>query len=150
MQHYHIPDVNKRATKKAVENQLEKYRMYLVSLPVDKLPMITPSYSIIPPSITNEFSSSTESAAINRVEYELERNQFLKYIHDAVESLQPDERYIIYKYYMEHDVGNDGEIMMDMGFGKTKYYSLKGKAVLRLAFNLKVEVYSKRKGDKIA
>jgi len=147
---YQIPTINKKATKKEVESLLDKYRMYLVSLPSDKLPSITPSYSIIPPSFTNEFRSSTESTALDRVAYETERNQFLKRIHDAVAGLKPDERFIIYKKYMEQDIGYDVAIWTDLGIGKTKYYEVKGAAILRLAFNLKVEVYKTRKGEKSA
>ncbi|MEB9423514.1 ArpU family phage packaging/lysis transcriptional regulator, partial [Bacillus cereus] len=59
-----------------------------------------------------------------------------------------DEREVIVKFYMEHDSGYDQDIWMDLGIGKTKYYKLKGRAILRLAFNLKKEVFQKTRKQK--
>jgi ArpU family phage transcriptional regulator len=45
---------------------------------------------------------------------------------------------------MEHgELGYDREIMMDLGLGKTRYSEIKGEAILRLAFALKIEAYQK-------
>lgn len=48
---------NIKAARKKVEIALEKYKMYLLTLPDDMLPKITSSYSIAPPSKTNQFYS---------------------------------------------------------------------------------------------
>jgi ArpU family phage transcriptional regulator len=141
---FYIPEVNPKATRKAVEEALEEYRDLLVTLPMNCSPKITASYSLIPPSNSNDFHSKTEDAAIERAEFEMHRNKFLNKIHAAVETLKPDEKYIIVKRYMQQETGYDPDIWMDLGIGKTMYYSLKGKAMLRLAFALKIEVYKKR------
>jgi ArpU family phage transcriptional regulator len=140
----YLPKINEKATKKSLEKVLYKYRDYLITLPLFLMPNVTPSYSIIPPTTTNVFHSSTEDAAIERIVYENERNAYLSEIHEAVNTLKDDERQIIIKKYLLHnEIGYDREIMMDLGVGKTKYYQIKGEAILRLAFALKIEVYQK-------
>ncbi|WHY76241.1 ArpU family phage packaging/lysis transcriptional regulator [Neobacillus sp. WH10] len=142
--HQYLPKINDKETKKELEKALFKYREYLITLPNYLMPKVTPAYSIIPPSTTNAFHSSTEDAALERIEYELMRNAYLKKIHEAVNSLKEDERHIIIKKYMlDGEIGYDREIMMDLGVGKTKYSQIKGEAMLRLAFALKIEVYKK-------
>jgi ArpU family phage transcriptional regulator len=140
----YIPKVNAKATKKEVEKALYRYRDYMITLPSYLMPNVTPSYTLVPPSNTNAFHSSTEDAALERIEYERERDLYFRWIHDAVNSLKDDERQIIIKKYMIHgEIGYDREIMMDLGVGKTKYSQIKGEGMLRLAFALKIEVYLK-------
>lgn len=140
----HLPNINAKETKKEVERHLLRYRDYLITFPTYLMPKVTPTYSIIPPTTTNEFHSSTENAAIERIEYEKIRNDFIKETHDAVNTLKEEERHIIIQKYMLHgEIGYDREIMMTLGYGKTKYSQIKGQAVLRLAFTLKIEVYKK-------
>lgn len=139
-----LPKVNEKETRKEVEKALEVYRRYLLTLPNEFLPTITTSFSLVPPSTTNKFHSTTEDAAIERIEFEKEREIQMTRMHNAVNSLKEDERYIIIKRFMEADLGYDPDIWMELGVGKTKYYQIKGEAMLRLAFSLKIEVYRKK------
>lgn len=136
-----IPRVDEKKTKIALENALEKYRKYLVTLPVDLMPTITPTYSLIPPSNTYSFNSKTENIAIERVEFERERSNYMKKIIDALDTLKHEERTIIVERYLKEEVSYDIDIWTDLNIGKTKYYKLKWQAMLRMAFALKVEVY---------
>ena len=145
---FKMPIVDGKRTKQEIEKVFNEYRTYLATMPCDMLPKVTASYSIVPPSTTNEFNSSTENIAIERIEYEQERNEFMSWLYDAVNRLRDDEREVIVKFYMEDDIGYDPDIWMDLGIGKTKYYNLKGRAILRLAFNLKKEVYLKTRKQK--
>jgi len=108
------------------------------------MPRITPSYSLTPPSETNSFHSTTEDAAIERLEFMSTRDSFMTVVQDAVNTLKVQERQIIIQKYFEQDLGYDVEIWSSLGIGKTKYYKLKWEAMLRLAFALKLEVYQKR------
>jgi ArpU family phage transcriptional regulator len=144
---FNVPEINTKATRKAVEAKMDIYRDYLLSLPAHILPKITASYSLVPPSVTNAFHSSTEEIAVERIEYEKARNDYMQWIHEAVNTLKPDERFIIVKRYMERSMGYDPDIWMELGVGKTKYYEIKGQAMLRLAFALKVEVYKKKRKE---
>jgi ArpU family phage transcriptional regulator len=59
-----LDEIDRIATKKAVEAALEKYRMFLFTLSLDQLPRVTQQYSLVPPSNTNKFHSSTEEMLI--------------------------------------------------------------------------------------
>ena len=61
--------------------------MYVSQMPSDILPKVTASYSIVPPSVTNEFNSSTENIAIERLQYEMARDKFMNWVHRAVNRL---------------------------------------------------------------
>lgn len=139
-----ILKIDEKRTKKSIERMLYKYREYLVTLPVDMQPKVTPAYAIIPPSNTTEFMSKTENVAIERVMYEQERNKYMGKIHSAVERLKDDEKKIIVESYLLEDTLPNIEIWTELNIGKKKFYSTKWKALLRLAFALKVEVYEGR------
>lgn len=141
---FNLPKINEKSTRKKVERKLDEYRKYLLTAPSDFLPSVNQSFSLVPPSNTNKFKSSTEDAAIERAEFEITRDKFMSTIHEAVNSLKKDERFIIIKRFMLEDLGYDPDIWMELGVGKTKYYQIKGEAMLRLAFILKIEVYRKQ------
>ncbi len=73
-----IPRIDEEATKSKAEELLDQYRLYLLQVPDDFLPKVTPTYSIVPPSITNEFHSSTEDTTLKRLDWEIQRDKFLK------------------------------------------------------------------------
>ncbi|MFY0742140.1 ArpU family phage packaging/lysis transcriptional regulator [Solibacillus silvestris] len=135
--------IDEKQTKKSVERELIKYRDYLFTLPSTMAPKITQTYSIIPPSNTNSFVSKTENIAIERVMYEQERDKFMNWIHAAVDTLKPEEKKIIIECYLLEDTLPDMEIWDGLHMGRTKFYQNKCKALLRLAFALKKEVYVK-------
>ncbi|CAG9620862.1 hypothetical protein BACCIP111883_01633 [Sutcliffiella rhizosphaerae] len=138
---FKLPEIDRELTKKAVESALEKYRFYLLTIPEEKLPRITPAYSLVPPSNTNEFHSSTEDAVIGRVDGERERLEYIERIRRAVNRLSSRERELIIKRYLEEDEVYDYEIYNDKGMSERQYYRFKGRMFYKLAFLLKIEVY---------
>ncbi|MHB0801116.1 ArpU family transcriptional regulator [Bacillus thuringiensis] len=138
---FKMPVLDEEETKNEVEKVFEEYRMYVSQMPSDILPKVTASYSIVPPSVTNEFNSSTENIAIERLQYEMARDKFMNWVHRAVNRLPKRERQIIYMYYMEEEKGYDPDIMDEVRLGRTTYYKVKGKALLRLAFSLRKEIF---------
>ncbi|MDX5882300.1 ArpU family phage packaging/lysis transcriptional regulator [Bacillus cereus group sp. BfR-BA-00999] len=141
---FKMPVLDEEETKNEVEKVFEEYRMYLSQMPSDILPKVTASYSIVPPSVTNEFNSSTENIAIERLQYEMARDKFMNWVHRAVNRLPKRERQIIHMYYMEEEKGYDPDIMDEVRLGRTTYYKVKGKALLRLAFSLRKEVFKQK------
>ncbi|MDA2636387.1 ArpU family transcriptional regulator [Bacillus cereus] len=141
---FKMPVLDEEETKNEVEKVFEEYRMYLSQMPSDILPKVTASYSIVPPSVTNEFNSSTENIAIERLQYEMARDKFINWVHRAVNRLPKRERQIIHMYYMEEEKGYDPDIMDEVRLGRTTYYKVKGKALLRLAFSLRKEVFKQK------
>ncbi|TXK61976.1 ArpU family transcriptional regulator [Bacillus subtilis] len=137
----HLPQIDEEATKAKAEKLLDQYRLYLLQVPDDFLPKVTPTYSIVPPSITNEFHSSTEDAALKRLDWEIQRDKFLKRIQRAVNRLAQRERQIIVMLYMQPEEMYDYEVYGEMDLSARSYYRVKAKALYRLAFALREEVY---------
>jgi ArpU family phage transcriptional regulator len=138
-----LPEIDREKTKAAVESALEKYRFYLLTVPEDKLPKVTATYSLVPPSFSNEFHSSTEQAAISRIEFDIARNKHIEWVLRAVNRLNKMEREIIYKRYLEDEEVFDYEIYNEIGMSERKYYRLKARIFYKLAFILRIEEYKK-------
>jgi ArpU family phage transcriptional regulator len=140
-----LPEIDREKTKAAVESALEKYRFYLLMVPEDKLPKVTATYSLVPPSFSNEFHSSTERAAIDRIELELAKNRHIDWVLRGVNRLSKLEREIIYKRYLEDEDVFDYEIYNEIGMSERRYYRLKARIFYKLAFILKIEEYKSEK-----
>lgn len=139
------PVIDKKATRKRVESILDNYRLYLLQVPDDMLPKITAGFSIVPPSATNAFHSSTESTALKRIEWEQKRNAFLEKVQRAVNRLPYNERQIIIKRYMQQEPVFDYQVYNEIGMSERSYTRLKGKTFLDLAYALNEVVFKKGK-----
>ena len=136
-----LRDVDGEKTKEAVETALEKYRMYMLTVPDEYLPRITQTYSLVPPSQTNAFHSSTESAAIRKVDFERERDEYMNRIVRAVNRLTKLQRELIVKRYMNIEEPRDYDVYNEMCISESKYYRERERAFYKLAFALRIEVY---------
>jgi ArpU family phage transcriptional regulator len=136
-----LPEIDREKTKQSVEAALEKYRFYLLTVPEEKVPKITATYFLVPPSYSNGFHSSTESAVIDKVDYGREREEYIERIRKAVNRLNYKEREIIIKRYLEDEEVFDYELYNEIGYSERRYYRLKARIFYRLAFLLKIEVY---------
>lgn len=136
-----LPKIDREATKAAVEMTLEKYRIYLLMEPEDKLPKITQTFSLIPPTNTNGFHSSTEDAAIQNVDNKNYRENFLIKVQKAVNRLNRREREIIVKRYMDPEEHFDYQVYNDLGHSERHYHRIKARAFYTLALILRIEVY---------
>ncbi|PFA66853.1 ArpU family transcriptional regulator [Bacillus sp. AFS015802] len=119
--------------KSEVEVALEKYRFFLLSFPIELTPKITSSYSLVPPTNTNQFHSSTEQTAIDRVDRDIARAKHIDWVLRAVNRLSEIEREIIFKRYLDHEEAYDYEIYNAMGMSERKYYRLKARTFYKLA-----------------
>jgi ArpU family phage transcriptional regulator len=146
-----LPEIDRDATKKAVEAALEKYRIFLLTLRLDQMPKVIQQYSLdVPTSNTNKFHSSTEEMAIRNADYERERSEYIKRIAFAVNRLGYWERAIIIQRYMTEDKDVfDYEVYNNLGMSERKYYRIKSRAFYKLAFALKIEVYKKEESEVI-
>src|SRR5690625_2569935 len=73
MQLAFLPEIDRDATKKNVESELEKYKIMLLMDPEDLEPKITSSFRLVPSSSTNQFYSTTEDTAVERIHQEQKR-----------------------------------------------------------------------------
>ena len=136
-----LRDVDGEKTKKAVEEALEKYRMYMLTVPDEWLPKVTQTYSLVPPSNTNAFHLPTESVAIKKVDFERERNEYMNRIVRAVNRLTKLQRELIVKRYMSMEEPRDYDVYNEMCISESKYYRERERAFYKLAFALRIEVY---------
>jgi ArpU family phage transcriptional regulator len=133
--------IDRKATKEKVENELDKYRLMLLTQELDNMPKVTQNFSLTPPTNTNEFHSSTEEAAITNADYERERREFIKRVSMAVNRLGYKERAILIRRYMTEESMFDYEVYSELNMSERTYHRYKSKAFYRLAFALKLEVY---------
>jgi ArpU family phage transcriptional regulator len=138
---FQLPEIDREETKKRVEAALEKYRFYLLTVPEERLPKVTATYSLVPPAHTNAFHSSTETAVIDKVDFERERDEYIEWIRRGVNRLSPRERELIIKRYLSDEEMYDYELYNEMGMSESKYYRLRARAFYKLAFILRIEVY---------
>ncbi|WP_318533216.1 ArpU family phage packaging/lysis transcriptional regulator [Bacillus methanolicus] len=120
---------------------MEKYRFYLLTVSEEQLPKVTSIYSLVPPAHTNTFQSSIETAVIDKVDFERERDEYMEWIRRGVDQLSPRERELIIKRYLSEEEMYDYELYNEMGISESKYYRLKARAFYKLAFILRIEVY---------
>jgi ArpU family phage transcriptional regulator len=114
-----------------------------LQVPESKLPKVTVTYSLVPPQFGSRFYSSTETAAIESVDYEMERDAFLKRVQQAVNRLSFKERQITIERYMRFEEKYDYEIYNELGMSERGYYRVKGRAFYKLAFGLRLKVCEK-------
>jgi len=138
---FQLPEIDREETKKRVEAVLKKYRFYLLTVPEEKLPKVTMTYSLVPPAQTNGFYSSTETVVIDKVDFERERDEYMEWIRRGVNRLSPRERELIIKRYLSDEEMYDYELYNEMGMSESKYYRLRARAFYKLAFILRIEVY---------
>ncbi|MEK4024463.1 ArpU family phage packaging/lysis transcriptional regulator [Sporosarcina sp. FSL W7-1283] len=142
---FNLPEIDRDRTKEAVEQALEKYRLYSLQVSLDRLPSITASYSFTPPSAKLP-SSSTEQAAIANIDYEQARLKYINWIANAVNRLTKTERMIIHKRYLQDTELFDYQIYTEFNMSERNYYRMKARMFYKLAFALKIEVF--KEGEK--
>ncbi|WP_141527152.1 ArpU family phage packaging/lysis transcriptional regulator [Bacillus cereus] len=135
-----IKEIDERATVKQSLRALEKYRMLMLSVDDEYLPKVTATYSLTPPSNTNEFHSSTENV-IEFVDRERERDTYMSLLRKGINRIPVESRELIVKKYMGRDELYDFEVYNQMGISKPHFDRKKRKALINLACSLKIEVY---------
>jgi len=113
-------------------------------MPVRSYPSVTQSFSLEPPTTVKDLNKIELSVSknIEREQMMLERQQLMDNLHNAIDNLKPDEKYIIVNKYLQEERGIDIDIYTELGIGKTKYYEIKNDAIIRLAFYLGMEEYN--------
>lgn len=131
-------------TRKNVYKLFNKYNRLLCLMPVRSYPSVTQSFSLEPPTTVKDLNKIELSVSknIEREQMMLERQQLMDNLHNAIDNLKPDEKYIIVNKYLQEERGIDIDIYTELGIGKTKYYEIKNDAIIRLAFYLEMEEYS--------
>lgn len=141
MQLTFLPEIDRDETKRNVETVLEKYKVMLLMVPEELEPKITATFKLAAAAPTNEFHSSTESTAIDKIDMEDKKRKHINMIKNAVNRLSFHERSIIIKRYLHCDDVYDYEVYNELGYSESKYYKIKSDAFYKLAFILRIAVY---------
>ncbi|KQL19278.1 ArpU family phage packaging/lysis transcriptional regulator [Cytobacillus solani] len=119
---FKLPEIDREATQQNVEEAIETYRIYLLTVPEEKLPKITATYSLVPPSNTNGFHSTTEDIAIQRADEERERIEYVEWFRKAVNRLSPKEREALFIRYLGEEEAYDYEVYNQLGMSESYYH----------------------------
>jgi ArpU family phage transcriptional regulator len=142
---FKLPEIDRKETQQNVENAIEAYRMALYTIPEERLPKVTATYSLVPPSNTNGFHSSTEDIAIDRADEDRARVEYVERFRKAVNRLSPREREAVILRYLGDEELFDYEVYNQLGMSESYYHQkFKPRIFYKLALALKIEVYKKK------
>jgi ArpU family phage transcriptional regulator len=142
---FELPELDRKATKQAVEAHLEKYRLFKYLTFEERESSITSSTEERFHGPTNQTSDQTGSIAIHNVDEQARRKHFCELTERAVKRLPPMERFLIEERYM----ADDSDYLTDFNIYCHKfkppisamtYNKIRWKAFYRLALNLNIAV----------
>ncbi|HPE14375.1 MAG TPA: hypothetical protein PLT65_00860 [Bacilli bacterium] len=132
-----VQPIDRRRTKKLVEDNLKIYNRYLLSI-----------------ADNNQFSIDEETFEIklevndkNISDKEKEKMQFVQYIISRYNRLCILDKKVIYFSYMIKEKNNDGFIANNLGFDLNYFYRIKKEAIISMAYALNIEVYEGEKSE---
>ena len=134
--------IDKKKSKKNVTDFLKIYKEILYTFPLINEPDLNEKYQFIQPRTVNEYKSIDKQQVQEEREKILsDRDTVLNQVHNAIDKLLPDERYIIVTRYIKGNYKDDFNIYSDLGIGRTNYYKIKDRALIRMSLMLDLEVY---------
>ncbi len=135
-----LPEIDRKATQKRVEEVLETARIYKQIGFVRREMKSTPSYSPRFHGQTNEIGAPVEDSAVWNTDQEERIRVLTERVEWAVTKLAKKEREIIKMRYLEEEDGFDYLISQDLNMSERTYRRIKARAFYKLAFMLKLEV----------
>ncbi|MFH0067513.1 ArpU family phage packaging/lysis transcriptional regulator [Peribacillus sp. NPDC056705] len=142
---FELPELDRRETQKAVEETLEKYRLYKYLLYEEREPSLTTNSEIRYHGPTNQIGDQTGSIAIYNADQRIYRKNFCERIERAVSRLPKKERSLIQERYMqqESDYLTDYNVYcfkLQPPISEKTYSKIRWKAFYKLALNLNLAV----------
>jgi len=136
-----LPELDRKATQKAVEAALERYRLYKYLTFDEREATITASYEAREGGRTNVTSDQTASIAIHNVDEQERRRQYCERIERAVNRLPRMERFLIQERYMSEDAQyitdlNVYSFKFQPPINKDTYAKIRWRAFYKLAFRM--------------
>lgn len=128
-------------TWRRVEERLESAMIYKRFGFIRREAKLTASYSDMPRSQTNVTSDQTGDLSSYNVDREAKLQQEYEQVMMAVGQLVPIQREIIERRYLTEEDITDINVYVEMEMPERSYYIAKSKAMYRLAFALRLEVY---------
>lgn len=134
--------INKDATRQAVESRLETARIYAQVGVLRREVRTTTSWEPREHGNTNAINKATEDVATHNVDAERRMQEIHDQVMRAVSRLGRTERQIIEARYLDDEGIYDYQVMMDLNLREGRYYKIKSSALYKLAFALRLEVYT--------
>ena len=136
---FDYPELNYKATKKEVMKVIARYKNALNKLYLKSEPRITPQYTIVPPSFTNEFHSSTEDAALWSDTEGKKFKDSVERVNVALNSIPSVNRVVIYRSLIKEQ--SDVLIGSEMNYSEFTIRDIRMEGIRLLAYALGVDVY---------
>lgn len=129
-------------TVRAVKQFFEDYkRLRMLAGEPRKLPTLTATYEITPPSFNNAFHSNVEDVAIHNIDNVQAAQEAVKKYNSIINQLENIKRKIIIEFFLYGY--RDKDIMIDIPYEERQYKREKRSAVIELATTLGIEKLKK-------
>lgn len=140
-----IPELDKKLTQKAVESELERYRLFKYLTFEGREVSITSHIDEIGGGKSNLTSDQTGSVATWNVEQQQKRSEYCEWVEQAVARLPTTERFLVEERYMSADSEyltdyNVYCFKFDPPISAMTYATIRWKAFFKLALSLEVAV----------
>lgn len=132
-----IPEFDYMNTKREVYKVIKNYKRAMNKLYLNSNPKITANYSIVPPSRTNQFHSSTERAALYSLDQGEKFAKYVEYVDKAMNSLSEKYRVIVYRCFFKNE--SDTKVGMDLNYSESSIRDLRKEALELFSYALKVD-----------
>jgi len=133
--------INWIKTKKNVEETINKYIYYSLSVDSDSTSKIGEKYcldELVINDLNNMYIKLDKQEKAKRIE-------FINYVRFSFNKLTTDERKIIYWTYFDKENGYDDRfIANELGFSLGYYYIKKKETLIRFAYSLGIEVTNEK------
>lgn len=133
--------LDENETWSRVEDRLESAMLYKRFGFIRREAKVTATYSDMPRSCTNVTSDQTGDLSTYNVDREEKLQREYEQVMLAVGQLSDTQREIIELHYLTDEGVTDINVYVEMGMPERSYYLAKSKAMHRLAFALRLEVY---------
>ncbi|MCG7406766.1 transcriptional regulator [Paenibacillus sp. ACRRX] len=134
--------LDEKETWRRVEERLESARLYKRFGFIRREIKNTPSYEPKEFGNTNAISKPCEDVAIWNVDREEQLQRDYSQVMSAVGKLSRIQKHIIDERYLNDEDVTDINVYVEMHMSERSYYYAKSKAMNRLAFALRLEVFS--------
>lgn len=134
-----IPEFDYLASKRAVYKVIRKYQRALNKLYLKSYPKMTTTFTIVPPTFTNEFHSSTEEAALYADSDGAAFKQYVEYVENAANSISEKYRVLIYRCLLLGE--SDVKVANDLHYSPLTLRWMRKEAIELFAYALGVDCY---------
>ncbi|SEU26669.1 phage transcriptional regulator, ArpU family [Paenibacillus sp. NFR01] len=131
-----LPELDRRLTQNAIENMLEKYRIYKTVTFEAREIQTTYGYTERFHGPTNTVSDSTAAVAVYNVDVPAARRAYCAAIDSVVERLEDREQQLVRERYLKRDEMYDYTIynhVFDPPVSKDTYVKIRSKAFYKMA-----------------